>query len=142
MIANAKEIGTINKFVLITVECPTVRAASIPIFTLLPPNLLLANSLAASAIGINPSINIATIFGMIFITAPVAIPNCAAFAKSYFAKNPTIIPMMIPITTVSPKNPKRFAIVSESASILLNPGILSKIQFNGTAINAPDNAII
>ena len=98
--------------------------------------------MAASAIGINPSINIATIFGMIFITAPVAIPNCAAFAKSYFAKNPTIIPMMIPITTVSPKNPKRFAIVSESASILLNPGILSKIQFNGTAINAPDNAII
>ena len=81
-IANNKEIGTINNEVDITVGWPTVKAASIPMLTTFPFNFLEANSLAASATGINPSMNIATILGMIFITAAVDIAKVPIFATS------------------------------------------------------------
>ena len=50
--------------------------------TTFPFNFLEANSLAASATGINPSMNIATILGMIFITAAVDIAKVPIFATS------------------------------------------------------------
>ena len=110
--------------------------------TLRPFKCLFVQVFAASATGIRPSINIATIFGIIFITAAVVIPNWPILATSYPAKIPTPIPIINPIITVSPKIPNFLPIVSASASILLRPGIWSNNQLTGIAKIVPHKAII
>src|SRR5699024_8401233 len=76
-------IGTSNKEAANTAGCPTAKALSIPINNSLPGNLFLTKAVAASEIGVKPSINKETIRGNNNITATVATPQFNTPLTSY-----------------------------------------------------------
>ena len=135
-------IGITIKEVVITSGFPTTTAASRPMRNFLPLNFFCVKFLAASEIGISPSINREVIFGMRTITAAIFTPRERMEARLYFASTPMIQPKIRPIMVGSPKKPRYFWASLISKSILLIPGIRSKIQFNGAAITMDDNADI
>ena len=66
-------VGTIRMPTAMQLGLAMVRAASIPIWNLLPLNFLFSSSLTASANGIRPSIRTCIIFGVRTMVAAVYI---------------------------------------------------------------------
>jgi len=141
MIAKNMVIGTNKSPTAITDGSPSDTAASSPMKISLSPKCFAINSLAASEMGISPSIRIATIFGIRYMTAAIVIASCKIASIFCPPRRPSARPMISPMDIGSPKIPKRFRMVSGLAFSLFRPGILSISQFRGTTSGRNPSAV-
>ena len=129
-------IGTISNATVILDGLPITTAASSPMYTSFPGNLLEIKSLAPSDIGVRPSIRSATIFGISTITAPIWIPRDRMSVTVYLPRIPKSTPKIIPKINGSPNIPIFSFSFSPSSFILFIPGILSSTLFRAYIIGA------
>ena len=132
--------GMTIRDVVMTSGFPTTTAASRPMRNFLPLNFSWVNFLAASEIGMSPSMKREVIFGINTITAAMFTPSAMISATEYLARTPIMQPSTRPMMVGSPKNPRYFLASLISKSILLIPGILSRSQLRGAAIMMEERA--
>ena len=107
-IARIMVVGTMRIPTAIQDGLAMVRAASMPMWNLLPSKRLLSTSLTPSAKGSRPSIRICIILGVITIAVAVDIATIRHLSTGSPARMAISSPITVPTAMGSPSTPKRF----------------------------------